>query len=397
MAGLLGKLIFRTRVVTTWIDSLPLRGHCLLLPITAQPDCVSGRRRNYHSSPIWLQKHVATAVDGASSGHELTAEERRRIDELWKSQESLGVIAETMNKRLSVVWKYLVGSAHRTRPMSEWTDDEHNKLLELRKQGYSYRKFAEKLGRSYLATTAYVDRIRCTSVAGHTTVYSLEQRDQAVALLRQGLKPPSIAEGLGLPVRVIAHMLRRRQSRRQWTTEDVEKLLSLKEAGSSWREIQVVLSGPNETAIKTLYSHLALAKHCPRLGSAKLASVPWSPEEDAKLRRLRNVHRLRFDDIAQQLPGRSPSAIRSRYLSIDASLKGVLGYTERDLGEIARLRAAGSSWQDMVGHFPDRTALALKKTFYKECSGKYSVDERGDITWHEIPSHSKAYESKPSS
>lgn len=387
MAGLLSRLVFRTRVVTTWVDSLPLRGHGLLLPITAQPGCTCACRRNYRNSPTWLQNNVAATTNGRSNEHELTAEERRLIDELWKSQEPLGAIAKTMNKRLSVVWKLILGSSRGSRPTLEWTDEEHNMLRELRKQGFNARQIAEKLGRSYNKTRGYLELTRCPSAARHTNVYSLQERNQAVKLLEGGLKPTSIAERLGVPVRIVAHMLRNRVRRHSWTTEDVEKVLALKEAGSSWQEIQAVLSGPSESAIRSLYSHLTLARHCPRPSSAKSAKVPWSPEEDAKLLKLRNVQRLKFIQITQQMPGRSLWALESRYRNIDASLKGNAGYTLQELEEIIRLRTARASWQDVVARFPYRTVQALRTVFHKTCCGKYSVDAGGNIIWHEIPSH----------
>ncbi|PIA94494.1 hypothetical protein CB0940_08120 [Cercospora beticola] len=384
MAGLLCRLVFRPRVITTWIEPLPLRGHGLL-PIIARSDCISACRRHYHASSICSQNRVNASVDGASSSPELTAEDRRRIDELWESYETVGTIAKTLNRRLFAVWRYLPpGSSFGQRRILGWTDDDHNKVRELRDQGLTWQKIAEKLGRSHGGLESYLMRARCISAGGRSNVYSLEERDQAVNLQKQGLRPTSIAHRLGRPVATVNHMLRSRMSRYSWTLEDIEKVLTLREAGMSWHEITALLPGSRRTALEALYSRATRDRKL-KGPAKKILKVPWSQEEDAKLLQLRNVRRLSLDQISKLMSDRSRKAIWHRYMDIDASLKRDSGYSLEELEKIARLRAAGMKFKDVAARIPGRTYRAVSRIFGKFCKGKFSVDERGNVNWHERP------------
>ncbi|KAM3416650.1 hypothetical protein BST61_g8241 [Cercospora zeina] len=393
MAGLLDRLVLRPRERTIWTisSSLQSRGHAQ--PILKQPRRISIYRRGYHDSPESSQNCVATSIDGTSNRSELTAEDRKRVDELWDSQETVKAIARIMNKRLSVVWKHLLasGSFRQKRDAPKrWTDEEHNMLGELRRQGLSRKSVAEKLGRTLRSVQHYERHAFYESADGHKDTYSLKERDQAIELEKQGLSPTSIAERLKRPVPMVVHMLRLRDNPHRWSTEEMEKLLDFKESNKTWQSVQAMLPGHTLHVLKLKYGDIARSEK-PRSSQLAQPGGPWSLEEDAKLLQLRNEQQLTFGRIAQQLPGRSVIALERRYSDIDGSTVGRPKYTLQELQKITRLHAAGWTWQEVAVQLPGRTTLGVQHAFRRICAERYSVDERGKVKWHAVAPQEKVH------
>ena len=106
--------------------------------------------------------------------------------------------------------------------------------------------------------------------------------------------------------------------------------------GQKWSRIAAVLTGRTDDAVRNRYLRLVRKKaEAPGVGGGgaagsngkafvtsedlKASEVAkrgdmWSPEEDTTIIHGVNMHGLKWQVIAQQLPGRSANAVRNRYL-----------------------------------------------------------------------------------
>ena len=125
-----------------------------------------------------------------------------------------------------------------------------------------------------------------------------------------------------------------------WTHEEVELIVSMVLAhGKKWSPIAAMLPGRTDDAVRNRYLRLERIKHgitremaggalSGAAGSSGKVFVMsedleaievakrgdmWSAEEDDIISAGVNMHGRKWQLIAQQLPGRSPNAVRNRY------------------------------------------------------------------------------------
>ena len=121
-----------------------------------------------------------------------------------------------------------------------------------------------------------------------------------------------------------------------WTHEEDELIVSMVQAnGTRWRQIAARLPGRSDDAVRNRHLRLegikrkmsggALSGAAGSSGKVFVTSEDlkaievakggdmWSPEEDDIISAGVNMHGRKWQLIAQQLPGRSPNAVRNRY------------------------------------------------------------------------------------
>jgi hypothetical protein len=94
--------------------------------------------------------------------------------------------------------------------------------------------------------------------------------------------------------------------RNDWSKEEDLQLKKLKEDGMQWEEIAKSFPGRTRMACQLRYT-----RHINE--GEKIAKVAWSSKDFKQLKKLREKDGLRWEEIAESLPGRSKDACRRRY------------------------------------------------------------------------------------
>ena len=104
----------------------------------------------------------------------------------------------------------------------------------------------------------------------------------------------------------------------------------------------------------------------------------WSDEEDAALKRLREVEKWSFDDIVSRLPGapRTVSAAQNRYYPIGRPFSSIVNsapWTQPDRDRLLHAgnlrQQEGRPWEDVRKQFPGRTLQQVQEMYYQLVNG----------------------------
>lgn len=104
------------------------------------------------------------------------------------------------------------------------------------------------------------------------------------------------------------------RARRRWSQEENERLLWARDVeGKEWDEISQEIAGRSESGCKN--HHYVLHSAASSNGNSDLSGGTfWSEEEDSKLRDLKKSKMNKtWIDVAAGLPGRSPRACETRH------------------------------------------------------------------------------------
>ena len=131
----------------------------------------------------------------------------------------------------------------------------------------------------------------------------------------------------------------------RWTAGEEKRLLELRGEGKSWNELIEYFPGRTWRALQTKYSDLtgnpsALTRRV----------VPWTPEENKRVLELVEAGKS-WNEIAEDLPGRTVRAIRQQYRHLT---KGTLApkkvhkqYTAEEDKVIIKALEEGKNWTEI--------------------------------------------------
>ncbi|KAK3683190.1 hypothetical protein LTR37_020475 [Vermiconidia calcicola] len=182
--------------------------------------------------------------------------------------------------------------------------------------------------------------------------------------------------------RIVAEPWRRLVGKRfvrNFTPEDDEKIVQLREAGVPWKKI--AKDEFPERSLESLKSRLGKINLQRRLAadgkdgqhSAMTTATardvtrtytPWTPAEYEKLLHLRDEKGLQWEDIAKEFPDRPYSGVKGKYFGRRPSGGDKQFYTEEEDVKLRRLRAEDLPWARIADAFPGRTIGSLQKRAY---------------------------------
>ncbi|KAK3710296.1 hypothetical protein LTR37_010362 [Vermiconidia calcicola] len=182
--------------------------------------------------------------------------------------------------------------------------------------------------------------------------------------------------------RIVAEPWRRLVGKRfvqNFTPEDDEKIVQLREASVPWKKI--ANHEFPERSLESLKSRLGKINLQRRLAadgkddqqSAMTTATardvtrtytPWTPAEYGKLIHLRDEKGLQWEDIAKEFPDRPYSGVKGKYFGRRPSGGDKQFYTEEEDVKLRRLRAEDLPWARIAEAFPGRTIGSLQKRAY---------------------------------
>ncbi|OCL06995.1 hypothetical protein AOQ84DRAFT_378100 [Glonium stellatum] len=160
----------------------------------------------------------------------------------------------------------------------------------------------------------------------------------------------------------------RKESKKQWTEEEDNRLISLRRETTSSGWIAGHFKGRTKAACEARFQYLKKGE----LGNIQVASRKrWTKEEDERLISLRD-DAMPFDQIAKLLKGRNSKRceIRHRYLQGDASKnqgpkkRVVQRWKNSEEKRLLELFSSGTGWDSFKDEFSGRSKSACMKKYY---------------------------------
>lgn len=171
---------------------------------------------------------------------------------------------------------------------------------------------------------------------------------------------------------------------RRWTSDEEELLLKLRGQRMSWAEIEKYFPGRGWKAVSTKYYDLVRDPSAEKTSSK---TKFWTREEDKLLLKLVEIN-TSWEEIGEQLPGRTLGALKSRYkFLINGPRKAPEGVAKEFSAEedklLLELDKKGVPWKDRLRFFENRTLPAIQSRFVKitplrsPALRKYTPEEDG--------------------
>ena len=111
-----------------------------------------------------------------------------------------------------------------------------------------------------------------------------------------------------------------------------------------------------------------------RLRKGREHNDPWTPAQDAELRRLLSLYRYTYTEIAERLK-RSEGAIKRRIITLDIKERPIRQparpWTEAEEQELIRMREQGYGWDNIAAEL-DRTALCVRGKYERLLNPTYT-------------------------
>ncbi|ETI22975.1 hypothetical protein G647_04771 [Cladophialophora carrionii CBS 160.54] len=141
-----------------------------------------------------------------------------------------------------------------------------------------------------------------------------------------------------------------------WTEEEDAKLKKLYGTGIQYDAMATNFPGRSATA---------LAGRAQSLGITKEANTPWTDAEEAKLRQLSKT-KMTYDEMAEQFPGRTGPALSARAFQLGISRRQKhVPWTDEEDSRLRKFHADGVENKDMVEHFPGRNRDMIRTRMTK--------------------------------
>lgn len=149
---------------------------------------------------------------------------------------------------------------------------------------------------------------------------------------------------------------------RVWRPDEIDLLLKLRAKEKSWAELQEYFPDRSWTAIQQKYSSLTRDPTVTKGGRVKL----WTPEEKKLLLKLKSTNKS-WEEIAEQLPGRSPRAIQAQHVKMikgEPAPEGTLkAYTSEEDALLLKLAKDRVPWAERPDFFDGRSLLSLRHRY----------------------------------
>lgn len=167
-------------------------------------------------------------------------------------------------------------------------------------------------------------------------------------------------------------LLRYYASSRSWTEKDIALLVKSKEEGKSWTDIFAQF--PHRT------THAVRMRYYKTDEPLKASKQAWTEEDNARLAQLRE-DKIPWEEVTKSFPGRNLHAIQMHYYQymVNPIKSSQIPCTKEDYALMAELKAKGHSWDDIAAEFPGRSKSALmtrySRNFPSGSKVKFSEEE----------------------
>ena len=206
-----------------------------------------------------------------------------------------------------------------------WTAEEEERLIALREKGLSYEQITKYLpGRTLETVRKRYPRLTRDPSApegDRRDLWTTEEGELLVDLRNAGTSWDEVAKFFPKrnlqALKKMYYSLTRHPSAQEgvrrdaWTTEEAERLLSLREKGMSWSKMTELFPGRTPTALQAQYSRLKSDPSALKIGSR----VPWRVDEEQRLLELRKQG-LSWEKIMEHIPGRTWTALRMKHYNL---------------------------------------------------------------------------------
>lgn len=284
----------------------------------------SASTKKYLCSSLCLLRAFASARESRPpsaerKGRSWTQDELDQLWQLHSAGKNVREIRSSLNTRRS--WSAIneVLRSYRRSPatirMNPWTREEEDLLVIRRQQGNTSKSIAHELGRSRASVSTKYSMMRPREAApqARRRRWTQDEVDRALVMRAEGWTHYSIATVLGRSYEAVRQNLARQCTtdsdvvnyKRRFTSAEDEKLRSLCGKLSCFRHVADAM--PDR-----LYGSLLLRAKTLGVWKPSGRRVPWTASEIDRLKELRR-RGVSYKLCASLLPGRTEDAIRVQF------------------------------------------------------------------------------------